>query len=215
MLILIIFNNIHNSVTLTFNNESNHEYYSNLLSNFAINKSELNAINRLIGISNDIDNYDKHLERHHISGKSVVYSITNILKNILRVVKFKNVRIKQFSTFVSYIKTRENYYVISYLYLNFIQNSNLLKFKINSSFCQQLFNALKEGFSTFAECLGCNTLMKLIVNRLIGFKTIKYAILEVCSAFRIATPTVCRGFVDQFEVLLIICFIIKVEEKNE
>jgi predicted DNA-binding ArsR family transcriptional regulator len=79
-----------------FNNQSKHEYYSKLLLNFAINKSELNAINRLIEMSNDIDNYDKHLQRDYISEKSVVYSVTNILKNVLRVVKFKNVRIKQF-----------------------------------------------------------------------------------------------------------------------
>lgn len=95
------------------------------------------------------------------------------------------------------------------MYLNLIQNSNLFKFKKNRFFCSQFFKALKKGFSTAAECLGCNIFMNLIVNRLIGFKTIKHALLEVCSAFRITTPTVCRGFVDQFEVLFIICFIIK------
>ncbi len=94
MLILIIFNNMSDSEILMFNNQSKHEYYSKLLSNFPVNESELNAINRLIGISNDIDNYNKHLERHHISGKSLVSSVTNILKNILRVIRFKNVRIK-------------------------------------------------------------------------------------------------------------------------
>ncbi len=102
-LILIIFSDISNSLLFRFNNQSEeNDFYSKLLSNFHLNDSELNSINKLQKIIKDINNYEYDIPHgrdevdYNIFDRSTFSFITAVLKNTLSVVGVKNVRIRYF-----------------------------------------------------------------------------------------------------------------------